>query len=95
VIVFTDNPPCQMRPGELHRLPLDSDRPALGYYVCCPRCWFISMVVPGEAVQIDETEGLTISGGAKCTYCLVEFGIRASEFHLVEGPDVRPVRYRK
>jgi hypothetical protein len=90
--------PCKLKPGEVRRVPQER-RPGnlIGFHVCCPRCGFVSPCVRCETLEIREGESpsdITFEGTAKCVYCRVEFGIAAGEFHLVEGDDVRAVRYR-
>lgn len=90
--------PCKLERGELRRLPQGwTPGKLVGYYVCCPRCGFVSHCVGSSELEVLEGESpgdVTIRGGLKCVYCLVGIAIERGEFQLTEGPDVRPVRYR-
>jgi hypothetical protein len=92
----TERRPCRMRPGELRRVPQDRRARALGYYVACPRCGFVTPVIHGqEGVWIEEDgELVSFSAPATCVMCLVRIALARGEATLEEGPDVRPVRAR-
>jgi hypothetical protein len=92
----TEARPCRMKPGELRRVPQDRRARAIGYYVACPRCGFVTPVIHGQdGVWIAEDgEFVSFSAPATCVMCLVRIGLVRGDATLEEGPDVRPVRPR-
>jgi hypothetical protein len=96
--VLSTSRPCKLQRGELRRVPQER-RPGnlVGYYVCCPRCGFVSHCVGSSELAVSEGEApgdVTMRGALKCVYCCVGIELERGEFLLTEGPDVRPVRYR-
>jgi hypothetical protein len=85
-----------MQPGELRRVPQDPRARVLGYYLCCPRCGFVTPVLHGQdgVLLAEDGELVTFSTPVRCLMCLVRIALTRGEAALEEGPDVRPVRPR-
>ena len=96
--VLTDNRPCTMRAGELRRVPQDRRyRDLVGYYVCCPRCRFVTAALNGSnALSITEHDNsaVSLSEPIRCVYCAVLIRLKAGELTLEEDEQIRHVRYR-
>ena len=41
-LTISTHPPCKMQGGELRRVPRNLRSHVVGYYVCCPRCGFVT-----------------------------------------------------
>ena len=49
-MVVTSKRPCQLRRGEMRRVPQDrSHRGLVGYHLGCPRCGFVTIALQGNA----------------------------------------------
>ena len=96
--VVAMNPPCRMHPGELRRVPRNLRSPVVGYYVCCPRCGFVTVAFNGRddlVITEDESRSdITFSKPIRCTYCAVLIHLKHTEIELEEDTHVRNVRYR-
>ena len=95
----SSRPSCKLRPGELRRVPQNLKSTIVGYYVCCPRCGFVTVAFNGkDGLQITEDvtrSRVTFSLPIRCIYCAVLIHLRDGETELVEDEQVRNVRYRK
>lgn len=96
--IVTDRRPCQLRRGELRRVPQDRrNRGIVGYHVCCPRCGFVTAVLNGaEGLTIEESpEGdVSFSRPTRCVFCAVVIRLAVGELTLEEDAHVRAVVYR-
>jgi hypothetical protein len=92
--------PCELTPADARRVPQRYTASLVGYYVCCPRCGFVTIAldrVDGLAITEQAMDGdlaLTFSCPVRCTYCAVLIGIGANTVTLQEDDRVRPIRYR-
>ncbi len=63
-LVERDRRVCRLRPGEVKRLPAAG--PLLGFYVACPACGFLNVVL-AEGQHVEEAAGgLTLAPGFRC-----------------------------
>ena len=97
-LTVSTHPPCKMQRGELRRVPRNLRSHVVGYYVCCPRCGFVSVAFNGKddlsIVEDDERVVITFSKPIRCTYCAVLIHLQKGEAELEEDEHVRNVRYR-
>jgi hypothetical protein len=89
---------CRLKPGELRRVPQNSHSYLVGYYVCCPRCGYVTIAFNGtNDLQIAEDVShsvISFSKPLRCVYCSVLIHLHCSEAELEEDEHVRNVRYR-
>lgn len=94
---MTDHPPCQMAKGELRRVPQHQPSAVVGYYICCPRCGFVTVAVNGSDGQIlsevEENGSLLVSFSCpvRCMLCAVLIHLDRGEATLEEDARVRRV----
>jgi hypothetical protein len=91
----TSRRPCQLRKGEVRRVPQAVAAGLVGYHVACPRCGFVSPALVGDAgLVIDETPELGFSQPLRCVFCRVLVHLEGGEFRLEEDQHVRRSRFR-
>ena len=97
-LMVTTHPPCRLRRNELRRVPQNLRSNVVGYYVCCPRCGFVTMAFNGKdgfRITEDETRSIvTFSHPVRCTYCSVLIHLQKGEAELEEDAHVRNVQYQ-
>ncbi len=92
-MTVTDRRPCKMRAGDLRRVPQNRALGLVGYYIGCPRCGFVTPILPGHGMAVEERDdAVSFSIPAVCVMCLARLALREGECEVEEGPDVRPVR---
>ena len=80
-------PPCQLKPGELRRVPIRPDMPLIGLHLCCPSCGFNSFISGREITQ--DHEGLvSFSTPHRCIICQILIHLEAGEAQLEEDENV-------
>jgi len=60
---------AKLRPGQYKRIPRNRDRPAIGFYIACPACGFITAILAEEHEVIDGV----IEGGDEMIVMLEDF----------------------
>lgn len=97
-LTASTHPPCRMNKGELRRVPQNPRSHVVGYYICCPRCGFVTVAFNGkDGLSITEDESrsvVTLSKPIRCTYCSVLIHLQNGEAELEEDEHVRNVQYR-
>ena len=71
---------ARMRPDSYKRIPFDSNRAPVGYYIRCPHCEMILVVIADESEASDEDEKLSIAKPIECSKCGRKMVVRDGEF---------------
>ena len=96
--VLTDRRPCELRRGEMRRVPQNKSSGIVGYHVCCPCCGYVTIALDGIREQsIRESADLrvvTFSRPLHCTYCAVLIHLKECGATLEEDECVRRIEYK-
>ena len=70
----------RLRSDQYKRVPADEERAAIGYYVHCPECDMIAVVLAEENEASDPCEVLSVAKPFVCMKCKQKKVIRGGEF---------------
>ena len=92
---YTNRPPCQMRPGDLRRVPSDPTSRLVLYQVCCPKCGYVCAAIPDtEFTVVEGDQGPTFSEPLRCLFCHILIHLERGQMTSQPDEETIHVQYR-
>ena len=90
---FTDRGPCQMKPGDIRRIPRDRNRKLVSYQICCPECGFVVTVFEDASLKVLETDDMvSFSSQIACPFCHVSIRLNKNAAIVTREPTASSFR---